>query len=575
MSIELSTRFIELLYGDKPSQKYILVWSMQGRISKWFRSIDYAIKYIDSVNKRKINGKLDTNRDLYLGCCLSSKDFGPNRRCLANDVTAIGGLWIDIDVEGTNHKGKKRYPKTMQEAIKIANSLPLKPSVILNTGGGIHAWWKLAEIQEIDSTEMLDYVTKTVAQWQLTLQYHASLKKYDIDSTHDLARVMRIPGTYNCKGKEPKLITIIEENDNAFELEDFEQYFPKEMEKQFKEVTEVKARKKDGLPNVVIDINAGLDPEKWSLAVQSFPKLQSLFDHEKHAVKHFKDNSLSSIDLSLASTLVNIGWNDQDIANVITAHRLKYDPNDHKIRSGRIDYLQYTIQRAHVKLVKNNAQDRINDMSDFGDKPTTKEEIVVYRNTILKNLSDRFGVEFTDIIEFRSDPPEYRICFKGNRFVQFHSIDELLRPIKFRNAIAQGVKIVINVPDGKNWLNISQQILDASREMDVGAESTEAGAIKTWVIGYLSSKRINDDPGDAVRRKSPFHKSIGGTEYICMFGEDFKEWLFRIRGERVSSRRIGIMLSNVLMATNGSVRISGDKVASVWKIPKANLSGVE
>ena len=53
----------------------------------------------------------------------------------------------------------------------------------------------------------------------------AKAQGWSLDATHDLARVLRLPGTYNHK-TEIKAVQIIETTDNRYDPSEFEQYLP-------------------------------------------------------------------------------------------------------------------------------------------------------------------------------------------------------------------------------------------------------------------------------------------------------------------------------------------------------------
>jgi hypothetical protein len=111
------------------------------------------------------------------------------------NALALKALWLDIDV--------KQPPKgyaTIQEALAalkdfyIAVGLP-KPSSLIASGGGAHVYW-------ISKTPL------TADQWRPLAQglKNAALKhglRCDAGCTIDSARILRVPGTWNCK-TEPR-----------------------------------------------------------------------------------------------------------------------------------------------------------------------------------------------------------------------------------------------------------------------------------------------------------------------------------------------------------------------------------
>jgi hypothetical protein len=63
--------FLQSLFADKPSESYILIWTLADKRSHWFRETGEAASFIEAVH----------DRDVYVGAGLSPRDFGPTRRC--------------------------------------------------------------------------------------------------------------------------------------------------------------------------------------------------------------------------------------------------------------------------------------------------------------------------------------------------------------------------------------------------------------------------------------------------------------------------------------------------------------
>jgi len=87
---------------------------------------------------------------------------------------------------------KKDFGGTKETRSHIL-SLPYQPSIITFSGGGYHCYWLLSEAFVITSEE-----TKVKAQ---EIQYNWVTWNGADESTKDLARVLRVPGTYNNKEK--------------------------------------------------------------------------------------------------------------------------------------------------------------------------------------------------------------------------------------------------------------------------------------------------------------------------------------------------------------------------------------
>ena len=161
--------------------------------------------------------------DTWYGVGLQSEAPAGGSRGTADGVGAIPGLWADIDIRCDNHKAKA-LPESIEEARVLLTTFPLKPSLIIRTGGGLHCYWLFPELWRFESVEERSKAAILSRRFQATLRKHAHARGWKLDSTHDLARLLRIPGTQNHKGAEPRPVEILEQNELRYSPEDFEPY---------------------------------------------------------------------------------------------------------------------------------------------------------------------------------------------------------------------------------------------------------------------------------------------------------------------------------------------------------------
>lgn len=202
--------FVTDLWGAlPPGTGVICIWVFPDRISHWCSTVDEAVAAIEA-NK---------GRDCYIGVAASPVEGrGPHERGTAADTVAIVALWSDIDVRGDGHKGGKLYPPTLDDARKI---LPpdMPPTKIVFTGNGMHCWWLLREPLIFENDTDRREAAILARRWQALLRMRAAAHGWSIDSTHDLARVLRIPGTFNMKDPQnPKLVSVLKSCDRRYSV---------------------------------------------------------------------------------------------------------------------------------------------------------------------------------------------------------------------------------------------------------------------------------------------------------------------------------------------------------------------
>jgi hypothetical protein len=148
--------------------------------------------------------------DLYVGCCPLSST--PTRgRGTAADVAYLAALWADLDVAGPGHSPAADalpLPPTRAAAIDAVATLP-PPSVFVDSGGGLQAWWLFAEPLAIDDSNRAE-VAEVAAGWGRALVAAGAAKGWHVDDVSDLARILRPPGTVNRKpGRAPAPVFIV------------------------------------------------------------------------------------------------------------------------------------------------------------------------------------------------------------------------------------------------------------------------------------------------------------------------------------------------------------------------------
>ncbi|MDF2925898.1 MAG: hypothetical protein K0R57_4812 [Paenibacillaceae bacterium] len=134
---------------------------------------------------------------------------------------------IDVDIEG-HHKsnGKKLFPH-LEVALTFAwNGIPLTPTIIVSTGGGLHLYFFIDEpmVLKTDSDRM--YANKLLIHFQQWIRELAGEYGASTDTTADLARLLRAPFTYNLKTPDKKLADIVEVTNRRYSINEIERQLP-------------------------------------------------------------------------------------------------------------------------------------------------------------------------------------------------------------------------------------------------------------------------------------------------------------------------------------------------------------
>ncbi len=142
---------------------------------------------------------------VYFGVCPRSREAGGK-----DAVKLVWCLWIDLDA--------KSFPGGKEEALKRLREFPLSPTVIVDSGHGFHAYWRIKEPEEIVGAE-------DVVRLEAHLKALASALGGDLQAA-ELARILRLPGTNNLKDTlAPLPVTLIEcDPVRQYNLSDFQTF---------------------------------------------------------------------------------------------------------------------------------------------------------------------------------------------------------------------------------------------------------------------------------------------------------------------------------------------------------------
>ena len=148
-------------------------------------------------------------RNIFFG--VAKYETGANRT--KENVNALKAFWLDIDcgeakAEVDPHTG--RPDGYIDQAVGLTaledfcEVVGLPQPTIVNSGRGIHAYWPLAE--EVTRAEWEQVATRFQ-------QVCRTQNFYVDDKVFEVARILRVPGTFNYKGDEPLPVEIMSVGD--------------------------------------------------------------------------------------------------------------------------------------------------------------------------------------------------------------------------------------------------------------------------------------------------------------------------------------------------------------------------
>tara|TARA_R100001086_G_scaffold218584_1_gene135309 strand:+ start:6658 stop:8268 length:1611 start_codon:yes stop_codon:yes gene_type:complete len=484
-----------------------LIWSLPDKTSRFFTDAEPATT--------EINQLLD--RDVYVGVSLQPPSLTKHQRGTNTTVTGLVGLFADIDVVGPGRNSEKQYAKTFDDAKKIIDTIGPAPSIIVMTGGGLQPWWFFSEPWIFEEHNDRMTAGTLLKNWIRTIQLVSQSFGYEIDSTCDLARLLRIPGTYNHKYKENPKIDVVMESSKVYDPADLELYIVDE------------SLVNDTGPAPKIDI-VKIDPNVEA------PHASQLAVEDGHFRKTWvgkrtdmSDQSPSSYDLAVANEGARRGWTDQQITDAIITRRRLAKENPQK--STRRDYLMRTIQKARTSFQHGET---IRELETPIPVSTT-DDILTARTKALEKLSKIIGRPVLAWRKGSGEDPLYELILGDPREVIHIGSGAIATSYRMFTLRLFDCGLQLKGIASKHWTAFCSLLIIATEEIE-NPELSRHNRILGWVKDYLEEIPAVEETEkiEAVRRKLPFLKD--GIN--CIYANSLRQWLMNSQQETTTRASI-------------------------------------
>jgi hypothetical protein len=168
------------------------LWILESKASQW-----YPVGKPPAPVRGKVN--------VYYGVHPTTGRKASNQRANIADVAAINCLFADFDAKAFGDKSR---------ALAHIEQLTPRASVIVDSGGGYHCYWLLAETFKLTDAAR-ERAKRTQAAWVAYVGGDTGAK--------DLARVLRVPGTLNYKYDPPRPVEFVRADfGQTYSLEELE-----------------------------------------------------------------------------------------------------------------------------------------------------------------------------------------------------------------------------------------------------------------------------------------------------------------------------------------------------------------
>lgn len=465
------TTLTHIVEGGRPTTAHVAVGS-------WHLAQDFIARH---------------QKQVYYNVGIRDDRLNDGERGNKESVSKICFLWADIDFPKVG--SAKKYPP--QDAAQSALlSMPLRHSLAVSTGGGLHVYWMLKE--PLDVTGRQQEIEETLIKPWIEL-YRQRLRRhgdYDIDSVHDVSRMLRLPGSLHKNGT---VVSVIEDSGRAYCVDDFMEF-----------IEHVSVPRDDYTPS--------FQTPDFTLNASLKERIEAMCENSKAFadvwLRRRQMPSASEYDASVASQMAASGFTDQDIADAMAAFRRVHFPGteDKLFRrdSKYGNYIGRTIAFVRKGAEAVEAVQRL--ATDSCDTDTDNPTVAESSKKTVEDLAAALELPIVRWIQVGREEPIYTMVLEDGTQIRVGGEAEVIDNCRqLRRRVYSATGKLIRMFDGDKWAGICRGLAKIVEIVDT-PETTRAGAAKSDIIEYVIKQRygssIHDDFGEG--RAS----IVGGDLYI-------------------------------------------------------------
>jgi len=152
--------------------------------------------------------------NVYFGLGTRRNILPGKQRGTAGEVSVLPGFWMDFDSSDGNHN-EKNIPNR-DELQTFIFSLPWKPSLIVNSGGGFHVYWLFDQAYIIKNETDRMTISALSKRFQESIFDKGTQYGWKFDITPNISWPLRLPGTTNKKYNPVRTVSVEYADPNCF-----------------------------------------------------------------------------------------------------------------------------------------------------------------------------------------------------------------------------------------------------------------------------------------------------------------------------------------------------------------------
>lgn len=458
----------------------------------------------------------------------ASRKYNRGRR---DSATVFPAAWIEVDYyAGDGHKHTK-LPHDQRAALQLVlDAVPgLPPSAVIDSGGGIHVYWILEEPWLLANAEDRQRAFSINYRLSQLVKAEAHKNHWTVDTVHDLARVLRLPGTLNYKYDPPRPVTLLTLNglaEDTYTVDALEEHLPAEEAASAPLFNATGVASETAGMTFVVNFQATPPPQFVEyLAMEADITLQQTWQRTRNVGD--KDGDLSAdtaseYTLSLVSRVCNLWsrWTDQELADLIMSWRIKHGE---LLKSGRPmseanlrNKIVRTVQKVRSGFQDDEAVEAFESLQVAVNDPS---QSLTGNADVLSNLSKSLGMPVQGVEVIRSESGGVYVLIMPEGRIELGGASSILDARKFRERVFDLTGRLIRRYKGQAWDPLAISIRLVAEEVDI---PTELDAELETLVAYCQHSGIFGDIAEAANHGTPYWRP--SDKRLGIFVSPYLRW---------------------------------------------------
>jgi hypothetical protein len=306
--------------------------------------------------------------------------------------------------------------------------------------------------------------------------------------------------------------------------------------------------------------------EKFDTLVENSPDFEKTWRRTRKVPASWTD---SEWDLSLASQAEAVGWTDQEICDLMVAHRRK-----HGGRGKDLQYYKRTIAKVRasraVEVAAERREEAYEELETLSQSPNGRAR----SEQILRAFNDVLPAKCPNVKEVYQDGRDrvmtrYTLVFDNGLEMRAGPAADLISQDRFRESLATHTNTMLDGVKIPRWRAAVAALLSVAEVRELEETDPEKILVE-WVRRYLQNT-LTDDRHEALAMRDPFEED----GYVHIFVASFMRFIRGALRDNITQQDlIQVMKSTGFEQKTIGYRDGGISTsASYWRAPKARFVG--